>query len=111
MQRDIDVYLLSEDELVDLNRRVVERLQMIRQARRYQQMLTFSAGERVSFVDDRGRVNVGRVIRFNHKTVSIDGEDGRQWRVAPSLLSKVIDGKEAQADGQLLSGRVANTVD
>lgn len=90
----IDIDRLSEDELIDLNNRVVERLRFIRQARAHHAMLQFRIGELVSFEPDhRGRIE-GVIVRYNKKSVTVVTPDGQQWRVSPGLLRK-IDGDPA----------------
>lgn len=85
----IDIDRLSEEELIDLNHRVVERLRFIRQAYAHRAMLQYRIGERVWFeTDTRGRVE-GVITRYNRKSVSILSADGHQWRVAPVFLHKL----------------------
>jgi hypothetical protein len=48
----IDLARLSEDELVDLNHRIVERLRLIRSARQLVDLARFSVGMRVEFTTD-----------------------------------------------------------
>jgi hypothetical protein len=45
----IDIDKLSEEELVDLNHRIVERLRFLNQMRAHSQMLDFKIGDRVTF--------------------------------------------------------------
>ncbi|MDQ3287153.1 MAG: hypothetical protein M3Q42_02620 [Pseudomonadota bacterium] len=85
----IDIDRLSEEELVDLNHRVVERLRFIRQARAHHAMLQFRIGELVYFEPEgRGRVR-GVIVRYNKKSVSVLSPDGQQWRVSPGFLRKL----------------------
>ncbi|MCA9233647.1 MAG: hypothetical protein KDA57_23605, partial [Planctomycetales bacterium] len=85
----VDIDCLSEEELVDLNNRVVERLRFIRQARAHHTMLQFRVGELVYFEPDgRGRVQ-GVIVRYNKKTVTVLTPDGQQWRVSPGYLRKI----------------------
>ena len=98
----IDIDRLTEEELVDLNNRVVERLRFIRQARAHHAMLQFRIGELVWFEPEgRGRVE-GVITRYNKKSVSVLTPDGQQWRVAPSLLGKV------EGASSVKSGNVVN---
>ncbi len=84
-----DIDRLSEAELIDLNRRIVERLRFLQQMRAHKDMLGFRIGERVSF-EPRDRSPVfGILTRYNRKTVTVIAEDGRQWNVSPHLLRKV----------------------
>lgn len=84
----IDLDSLSEDELVDLNHRVVARLRALRDARAHFGMMEFRIGDRVAF-QPPGRAAVsGMVTRYNRKTVTVITDDGHQWNVPPSLLSK-----------------------
>ncbi len=84
----IDIDGLSEAELLDLNRRVVERLRLLRQVRAHRQMLEFRIGDRVAFrADGRGTVE-GMLTRYNRKSVTVITDDGHQWNVAPGLLTR-----------------------
>jgi hypothetical protein len=93
MNHEIDLGKLSEDELIDLNQRIVERLSHIRQTRRYQELARFSLGDTVSFTPECGHIVVGTVVRLNQKTATVASKDGLSWRVSPALLSKVSDGE------------------
>jgi hypothetical protein len=81
----IDLTTLSEDELIDLNRRIVERLQLIRSAKNLAQLARFSVGMVVQFDTDDGRTVSGTIARLNQRTATVVGPLGR-WRVSPSLL-------------------------
>jgi hypothetical protein len=45
----IDIDRLSEEELIDLNHRIVERLRFLNQMRAHSQMLDLKIGNRVTF--------------------------------------------------------------
>jgi ribosomal protein L21E len=94
----INIDALTEDELVDLNRRIVERLRFLQHMRAHKQMLEFRVGDRVTIEGDgRGTIE-GMLTRYNRRTVTIVTDDGHQWNVSPSLLSKVTAiGKKPQA--------------
>ncbi len=92
MNRDlerINIDGLSEQDLIDLNRRVVERLRLIRQVRTHVAMLEFRIGESVSFAPEGRGVLIGTITRYNRKSVTVVTSNGESWRVAPSLLSRV----------------------
>ena len=98
----IDIDKLSEEELVDLNHRVVERLKFIRQARVHHAMLQFRIGELVSFEPEgRGRLR-GVITRYNKKSVSVLTPDGQLWRVSPGFLRK----EEAELEPASKGGNV-----
>ena len=82
----IDIDRLSEAELIDLNRRIVERLRMVQTLRSHQQMMKFSVGQRVRFEPPGHGALVGMITRYNRKTVTVITDDGGQWNVAPTLL-------------------------
>lgn len=84
----INIDKLTEVELVDLNRKIVERLRMIRQLKAHTHMMNFSIGERVGFYNKDNEVIVGVLTKYNKKTVGIITDDGIQWNVSPSLLKK-----------------------
>ena len=77
---------LDEEDLLFLNRLIVERLKLISQARSTSQMAAFHIGDLVSFQTRDGREIRGVVLRLNKKTVSVDTSDGHRWNVAPGLL-------------------------
>ena len=81
----IDIDQLSEQELHDLNRRVVERLRIMQQVRAHKEMLHYRVGQRVSF-RSADRTIQGVLTRYNRKTVTIITDAGEQWNVSPTLL-------------------------
>lgn len=80
---------LGEDDLLFLNRLIIERLQLISQARSTALMTSFTVGDRVGFQAPDGRELQGMVIRLNKKTISIHTDDNHRWNVAPGLLRLV----------------------
>ncbi|NQU47200.1 MAG: hypothetical protein HQ519_01015 [Planctomycetes bacterium] len=80
---------LGEEDLRFLNRLIVERLKLLSQAKSTVLMAEFSTGDRVRFTSSEGRTTEGWIVRLNKKTVSIDTDDGHQWRVPPGLLRKL----------------------
>ena len=87
----IDLARLSEDELIDLNRRIVERLRLIRSARQLVDLARFSVGMRVEFTTDGGRTLQGEIKRLNRKTATVWCNPSGHWRVSPALLRPIID--------------------
>ncbi len=86
----IDIDKLSEAELIELNHRIVARLRFLHDVRAHSAMLEFNIGDRVTFpAPGQGHV-AGVLTRYNKKTVTIIGEDGRQWNVSPGLLSRAV---------------------
>jgi hypothetical protein len=84
----IDIDKLSEEELIDLNNRIVERLRFLNQMRRHSQMLKFKIGERVTFQPEGHPPLSGMVTRYNKKTVTVITDNGQHWNVSPGLLRK-----------------------
>jgi hypothetical protein len=92
----IDIDRLSEAELIDLNRRIVERLRFLSHMRAHRAMLEFRIGDRVAFQADRLQTIQGIITRYNKKTVSVIADDGRRWNVSPGLLHPApVDGRHA----------------
>ncbi len=87
----IDITQLSEEDLVALNRQIVERLRFLQQMRAHATMLEFRVGDRVSFQPAGRPVLFGVLVRYNKKTVTIVTEGGEQWNVSPALIRKVVD--------------------
>jgi len=92
----IDIDNLTEAELIDLNNRIVARLQFMHQARSHKRMLDFKIGDRVSFQPEGRGTVVGVLTRYNRKTVTVITEAGERWNVAPSFLRKVVEGTAAR---------------
>jgi hypothetical protein len=84
----IDIDALSESELIDLNHRIVARLQFLRHLEAHASMLEFRIGERVTFHPDGRPPVTGMITRYNKKTVSIVTDDGHRWNVAPQVLER-----------------------
>ena len=85
----IDIDKLTEEELIDLNHRIVERLRFLNQMRAHSQMLDFKIGDRVTF-QPQGRLPVvGMLTRYNKKTVTVITDSGQHWNVAPGFLRRV----------------------
>jgi hypothetical protein len=98
----IDINNLSEDELVALNQRIIERLKFLESMHTHNEMMQFNPGEKVSFEPPgRGR-QIGTLVKFNTKTVTVITDSGQKWTVSPHLLSKV---KEVKA-GATGSGKI-----
>jgi len=87
---------LNEEDLLFLNRLIVERLKLISQARATTLMTSFTKGDRVGFQAPDGRMMEGMVLRLNKKTVSIATDDGDRWNVVPGLLRLVQSAGDVQ---------------
>ena len=105
MTKRIDIDHLGVAELIDLNRRVVERLRFLRQMHAHSRMLEFSIGDRVSFQPPGRERLFGLLTRYNKKTVTVITEKGEQWNVAPALLSRVVEGGTVDVEDAVLPGR------
>jgi hypothetical protein len=88
MRTQIDIDSLTEAELIDLNRRVVARLKFLQDMQAHAQMLDFSVGERVSFQPPGKPLVTGIIARYNRKTVTVISEQGQQWNVSPTFLTR-----------------------
>ena len=84
----IDIDKLSENDLIDLNNRIVARLRFLNQMRAHSQMLDFRIGDRVTFQPDGRPPLVGIITRYNKKTVTVITDGGQHWNVAPGLLHR-----------------------
>jgi hypothetical protein len=85
----IDIDRLTEAELVDLNRRIVERLRFLHQMRAHAAILKFSVGQRVCFDTDDFRKVTGTLVRYNKKSVTVVADGGHRWNVSPGFLRPV----------------------
>ena len=80
---------MGEEDLLFLNRMVVERLKLLAQARSTVELAQFAEGDRVSFTTSDGIVKDAIVVRLNRKTASLLTDDGENWKVSPALLRKL----------------------
>ena len=84
----IDIDKLTETQLINLNRRIVERLKLLESMRAHADMMEFRVGEKVRFrPPGRGPV-IGILVKYNRKTVTVLTEDGQSWNVSPHLIEK-----------------------
>lgn len=79
---------MSEEDLLYLNRMVIERLRLLAQARSTVELAQFAEGDRVSFTANDGAVKTGMILRLNKKTVTLRTDDGHLWKVSPGFLRK-----------------------
>ena len=80
---------LNEEDLIFLNRVIIDRLRLIRQAKNTCLMAQFHVGSRVQFHAADGRHKTGTIVRLNQKTASIETDDGGRWKVSPAFLMAV----------------------
>lgn len=110
----IDIDKLDEEELIDLNNRIVARLRFLNQMRAHSQMLDFRIGDRVTFQPEGRPALFGMITRYNKKTVTVITEGGQHWNVAPGLLCKASSGDAAETNNakviQLRKERVCRSV-
>jgi len=97
----IDLTGYTEQELIELNRRVVERIRALRRESCASIMTEFAVDDRVSFHPESGHEVIGTVIRLNTKSVTIVSTDGHHWRVAPAFLKKASSEHGEPSDGSL----------
>jgi hypothetical protein len=100
----IDIDALTQAELIDLNHRIVARLQFLRQLEAHRNMLQFRIGERVTFRPDGRPPVTGMITRYNKKTVSIVTDDGHRWTVAPQFLAR----RDPRAENTLAGDNVVS---
>ena len=94
----VDIDRLSEEELIELNQKVVARLRFLREMRSHVQMLDYRIGERVGFRPPGQPEVHGTLTRYNKKSVTVISDSGQQWRVHPGLLFKVNAARAEQAN-------------
>jgi hypothetical protein len=84
----IDIDDLTEDQLLELNHRVIERLRYLDQLKAHRAMMKYRPGDRVSFRARDGREVTGMLLKYNQKTVTVIADNGQRWNVSPGLLSQ-----------------------
>jgi len=73
------------DELLKLNRIMREQFSHATK----KEASEFKVGNEVTFEGKKGSILKGKVIKINRKTVGVIVDGFREYRVSPSLLSKV----------------------
>lgn len=96
----IDLDGLTEDELIELNQKVIARLRFLREMRSHVQMMDFRIGERVHFTPEGQPKIFGFITRYNKKSVTIIADNGGHWRVHPSFLQRAVPEKSGAGKGE-----------
>lgn len=78
---------LTEEELRVANRLIGERQRFFWQKRNVKALERFFLNDRVYF-DHKGQRICGTIVKINQRTVSIDTDDGVDWKVSPTLLRR-----------------------
>ena len=101
IQLDFSKYKL--EELIDLNKRIVEYVKAAQHANIAQAMAKFDLGDRVQFRTTAGETIKGTIFRINRKTIVVHSDDHHNWKVSANLLQKVPheNGRDKRLEGQL----------
>ena len=83
----IDIERLSLEELIELNRRIIQRVEYLHGLKTRARLDKFEPGDRVTFQSD-GRAVEGIVIRVNRKTLSVKTK-GSRWNLHPDFVTKL----------------------
>jgi hypothetical protein len=97
---------MSEEELIDLNHRIISRLRFLRDMRSHAAMVNFRIGEKVCFHPPGHPEIIGTLTRYNKKSVSVIAENGQRWNVHPNLLTRVAADRPAHKDANSQEGSV-----
>ncbi len=102
----INIDNLTYEQLLKLNHQVVERLKFMDSMHTHNEMMQFSPGDKVTFEPHNRERQIGTLVKFNKKTVTVLTEDGQSWNVAPHLLSKA--NKQKSETKKSKKGKVVN---
>lgn len=83
----MDIEKLPLEQLLDLNRRVVRRIEYLQSLKTRAHLYRFEIGDRVSFQSEGCAVE-GAVVQINRKSLSIKTQD-TYWRIHPRFLTKL----------------------
>ena len=81
---------LTEEQLRNLNRVVIEKLKLFNKAHHLKSMAKFNVMDKVFFHHNDRKI-VGTITRLNQKTATVITDDGGHWNVAPCFLKKIIE--------------------
>ena len=85
----IEIDNLTEEELLELNHKIVARLKFLETVHTHNEMMQFRPGEQVSFQPAGRDREIGTLVKFNKKTVTVITDSGQKWNISPQLLNKV----------------------
>lgn len=86
MNKKIDLDGLTRDELIKLNKRIINKVKELDA----ENTTNFNLGDKVNFRTKKGEFVQGTVDKINKKTIDILDTTGiRKWRVSPSILQKI----------------------
>lgn len=77
---------LSKEELINLNKIIIERLKEIERTDVLKKSLSFKKADIVSFHHNEIK-NTGVILRINQKTISVCLTNGTQCNISPSFLN------------------------
>jgi hypothetical protein len=96
----VNIDQMSEEELAELNHKIVARLRFLRQMQSHAQMLDYRIGERVRFYPAGQPEVTGTLTRYNKKSVTVITDSGQHWNVHPGLLHKIQLGEAEKSAGK-----------
>lgn len=86
--KDVNLDLLTREELMELNTLIVERLKFLDAAKAQNALMELRVGERVRFHAGADGVQTGILVKRNIKTATVRVGD-QSWRVCPHLLERL----------------------
>jgi preprotein translocase subunit YajC len=87
----IDIEKLSYEELIQLNHRIIRRIQYLQSLKTQAAIDRFQIGDKV-FFQSGGRRIEGIVVRVNRKTLGVHTADAN-WNIHPGMVSKINEQK------------------
>ncbi|HAS6240183.1 TPA: hypothetical protein I7181_22485 [Vibrio vulnificus] len=82
----MDIDTLTRTELIELNNRIVARLESMDELEVQAKRQQFTLGSPAEFVDDKGTARVCVVVKFNKKTISVSTVNGERWNIPADRL-------------------------
>ena len=79
---------LDEGQLQELHDLVVVRLQQFQAVRHKAAMWSMLPGDVVQW-SYQGTTLFGRIEKLNTKTVNVTSDDGKHWKISPTLLTLI----------------------
>jgi putative ribosome biogenesis GTPase RsgA len=93
----IDIENLNLEELLQLNKRIVHRIQYLSRLKTRSQLDKFEVGDQVTF-QSNGRMAQGVIVRVNQKSLSVRTQNS-YWNIHPNFVTKVASSKEFFENG------------
>ncbi|UZE97219.1 transposase [Alkalimarinus alittae] len=81
---------MNLDQLLELNEMICARIEEVRAQQDLDALKNLRLGQQVHFDSQKGPI-FGTVIKMNRKTIIVQTEGGRQWKIPAGIAAPIKD--------------------